>query len=285
MLRTSKRYVITTSGLNCYSYRVMSAGVDFSQYQNNPLLLWMHTRANGADKNQILPLGRVVEIRLEGDAWTGQPEFDESDTFALSIYRKYEAGVLNMLSLGALPLEISTDPKYMLEGQQNPTVLSCLVTDISCVDIGGNPQALPVQLYDERGNKIELSNAGIYSYFQLAKNANKSRPHTDHKKATVDIVENGINAGKLTNKMADTLLAMPTDEQSVEQIHHFVKAAKIDAARLEGKIPNSLLPDVTKSYDEIKNGYGGFNDMKAHAPEVYKAKFFEKHGRLPAQMK
>lgn len=168
MLRTSRRYVITTPAVNCYGYRILSSGVDFSQYNVNPILLWMHVRANGNSRDQILPLGRVVEIRLDGDVWTGQPEFDETDDFAMTVYAKYQAGILNMLSIGAKPLEVSDDPKYMMPGQTNPTVIKCIVTDISCVDIGGNPEAVAVQLFDLNGTLI-LSHSGISSYLQLAK--------------------------------------------------------------------------------------------------------------------
>ena len=281
MKRTTKRYVITTSALNCYSYRVLSSGVDFNQYRNNPIMLWMHQRATGDNTNQILPLGRVVEIRLEGDAWTGQPEFDENDTFAMSVYNKYESGILSMLSLGAIPLEVSSDAQYMLPGQQNTTVLACRVTDVSCVDIGGNPQALPVQLYDIGGNKIALS-----SYFQLAKK-DKQAPAPQsglkHKASTKAIVQNGVDAGKFDGHIAESLLSMGDDDDSVNTILSFVKNAKIQPENLEGKIPNALLPHVNKSYDELQMGYGGISDIKQYAPEVYKSKFFEKNGRLPAE--
>jgi len=264
---------------------VLSDGVDFSQYINNPILLWMHQRANGINKDQILPLGRVVEIRREGDAWTGQLEFDENDTFAMSVYNKYEAGVLNMISLGAIPLEISDDPKFMLSGQQNPTVIRCLVTDISCVDIGGNPQSLPVQLYDAGGNRIALSFTSVSTYLKLAKNdKNMQRVSTSkHTPKTQAIVKNAVNAGKLTDSMADSLLAMPVNDDTVDAIYGLVKSTKIDPDKLDGLIPKALMSQLSKSYDEISNGYGGFNDLKAHAPEVYKAKFFEKNGRLPAE--
>jgi len=282
MKRTTKRYVITTSAVNCYKYRVLSAGVDFSQYINNPILLWMHKRADGNSRDQILPLGRVVEIRLEGDAWTCQPEFDETDSFAMSVFNKYESGVLNMLSLGAIPLEVSDDPKYMLSGQTEPTVTKCKVTDVSCVDIGGNDQALPVQLYDASGRSIALSYGSVGQYLKLAKQS-KLFAAGNHKQSTVDVVENGIAAGKLTETMASDLLSLDDSDQSVRDIFDFVKAAKIKPDRLEGKIPKQIMPLLHKNWRDLKNEYGdGTKTLKEHAPEVYKAKFFEHHDRMPA---
>ncbi|MDB5029721.1 hypothetical protein [Mucilaginibacter sp.] len=282
MKRTTKRYVITTSALNCYSYRILSDGVDFSQYINNPILLWMHQRASGNTKDQILPLGRVVEIRRDGDAWTGQPEFDENDTFAMSIFAKYEAGVLNMLSIGAIPVEISDDPKYMLAGQTNPTVVKCKVTDVSCVDIGGNAQALPVQLFDVTGKLIALSYTGISSYLQLAKKGAMFSTN-NHKQSTIDVVTNGVDSGKITEDYAEALLGIGHDDDSVKEILSVVKNAKISPDRLEGKIHKSVIPLVTKNWYELKNVAGdGTAILREHAPEVYKAKFYEKHDRLPA---
>lgn len=287
MKRTTKRYVITTSALNCYSYRVLSDGVDFSQYNNNPILLWMHQRANGIDKSQILPLGRVVEIRREGDAWTGQPEFDETDAFAISVYNKYEAGVLNMLSLGATPLEMSSDPRYMLPGQQNPTVLSCKVTDISCVDIGGNDQALPVRLNNLAGSVFGLKNEYQNTdAFRPQKNGIHPvlSDNSGHKPSTVALIENAVHAGKITRTMALALLNHKAEPEGEAIIYDHIKKAKINPDALAGKVHPAVLPMAQKSWDDLKNSYGDeTKTLKEHAPEVYKAKFFEKHGRLPAE--
>jgi hypothetical protein len=286
MKRTTKRYTITTSAVNNYGYRVLSAGVDFTQFNNNPIMLWMHHRADGGNKNQILPIGRIVEIRLEGDAWTGQPEFDETDDFAMQVFNKYEAGILNMLSLGAQPLEISEDPKDMLPGQFNPTIKRCKVLDVSCVDRGGNDEALPVQLFDASGQPIALTKTSVSAaYLQLAASGKGQQfAANSHKQATIDVVNNAVAAGKMTDVMAVAFLANPTDEQSVNDIMENVKRAKINPDRLNGKVPKAIMPLVTKSWHELKSQPGDGNKMlKEHAPEVYKAKFFEHHGRLPAE--
>lgn len=157
MKRTTKRYVVTTSALNCYAFRCLTEGGDISQYANNRLLLWMHLRATGNSKDQILPLGNGVDLRFEGDQLTCYLEFDESDPFAMQIYNKYENGTLNMLSLGAKPIEISDDEALKLPGQTGPTVTKWLLVEISCVDIGGNPDAYGCQLYDADDNKIEMA--------------------------------------------------------------------------------------------------------------------------------
>lgn len=39
-----KRVRLTNDTLNSYGYRVLTSGVDVSQYERNPLLLYMHER-------------------------------------------------------------------------------------------------------------------------------------------------------------------------------------------------------------------------------------------------
>jgi hypothetical protein len=156
---------------------VLTTGGDMSQYVNNPIMLWMHLRATGNSKDQILPLGRCVDIKIEGDQITCYLEFDETDPFAMQIYNKYENGTLNMLSLGAKPIEISNDPELMLPGQLGPTVTKWLWVETSCVDIGGNPDAFGCQLYDADDNKIEMASLtpeGMIALYDNLQNTIKS---------------------------------------------------------------------------------------------------------------
>ena len=45
----AKEVIISTSGLNCYGGRVLTSGIDLTQFQKNPLLLWMHRRSFDRD--------------------------------------------------------------------------------------------------------------------------------------------------------------------------------------------------------------------------------------------
>ena len=40
----AKDFIINTSGLNSYGTRVLTPGIDLTQYKRNPVLLYMHTR-------------------------------------------------------------------------------------------------------------------------------------------------------------------------------------------------------------------------------------------------
>lgn len=158
MLKTTKRYVINSNAVNNYGFRVLSEGVDMSHYNNNPVMLWLHYRPTGARKDEVLALGFMKDIQIDKDGvMSGQPYFDDSDTFAKSIYDKYENGTYNMFSLCALPLEVSMEPEDLLPGQTGPTITKSLMKENSAVDIGGNPDAYGIELCDEAGQLIKLA--------------------------------------------------------------------------------------------------------------------------------
>lgn len=145
--------VISTSSLNSYGTRVLTSGIDISQYKRNPILLWMHRRPVYNDSP--LPIGKVENLRIDGDKLIGSLLFDETDDFAKKIKQKWEGGFLNMVSIGASVIELSESPEDLLQGQTRMTIKKCKLEEISVVDIGANDEAL--RLYDNGGNVINLS--------------------------------------------------------------------------------------------------------------------------------
>ena len=131
----AKEVIISTSGLNCYGSRVLTSGIDLTQYQKNPVLLWMHRRSyNGKD----MPIGRMENLRIDGDRLIGTPVFDENDEFAKQIASKWENGFLRMASAGIEIVETSDAPEHLLQGQTRATITRCKLEEVSIVDIGGN---------------------------------------------------------------------------------------------------------------------------------------------------
>lgn len=131
--------IITTNGLNCYGGRILTEGGDLTQYKRNPVLLYMHKR--GYD-GKTMPIGRMENIRIEGDKVIGTPVFDEKDEFAKRVGQKWEDGFLRMFSAGIEILETSSDPGVLIPGQTRPTVTKWKLEEVSIVDIGGNDEAL-----------------------------------------------------------------------------------------------------------------------------------------------
>ncbi len=169
----NKEVVISNSNLNAYGFRVLTEGIDITQYQRNPILLWMHNRPCHGTTNEVLPLGRIENLRIEGDCLIGTPVFDEQDEFAMRIKSKWDQGILKMVSAGLEILEWSDDPSVLVIGQRRATVTKCKLEEVSIVDIGANDDA--ITLYKE-GKQITLSvghDDEALNFINLKKQENK----------------------------------------------------------------------------------------------------------------
>ena len=144
--------IISTEAVNSYGSRVLTDGIDLSQYERNPVLLWMHRRSwePGA-----MPIGNVENLRVEDGKLIGTPVFDQNDDFAKQIESKWENGFLRMASAALEPIETTPDPTLVLPGQTRETVTRSKLIEVSIVDIGGNDEAL--QLYGEEGKLLKLA--------------------------------------------------------------------------------------------------------------------------------
>lgn len=151
----AKEVVISNSSLNSYGFRVLTEGIDLTQYKRNPILLWMHTRPFRGTTDEVLPLGHVENLRIDGDNLIGTPVFDEGDEFARRVKAKWDSGILKMVSAGLKVVEESSDPSVLLQGQQYATVSRSKLIEVSIVDIGSNDDALV--LYNEHDDIINLA--------------------------------------------------------------------------------------------------------------------------------
>ncbi|WP_143960236.1 phage protease [Litoribacter populi] len=148
--KSTKRFTISTEAENIKDFSVRTEGIDLSAYVLNPLMLWMHQRPKGVSRDEILPLGNFLDLEINDGKLSGVPAFDTTDTFAVSIMNKVENGTLRMASAGLVPIEWrNLDGKVWLWRSK--------MVEISLADIGCNPEALAVALYDENENLITLS--------------------------------------------------------------------------------------------------------------------------------
>lgn len=210
----AKEAVITTEAVNSYGSRVITAGIDTAQYERNPVLLWMHRRSWEAG---AMPIGRVENLRREGDRLIGTPVFDLNDNFAKQIADKWENGFLRMVSAGLEPLEQTDDPALVLPGQTRQTVTKSRLVEISVVDIGGNDEAL--QLY-QGGKVLKLAAGEDCECLRLLKNdgENDTDPTPDNEPGEGEETDKPQITTSQMNKEILTLLGLQetaTDEQAV----------------------------------------------------------------------
>ena len=140
-----KEAIISTERVNSYGSRVITAGIDYSQYEKNPVLLYMHRRGRKED----MPIGIMTNIREENGILYGTPKFDDDTEDERNISKKWDRGTLRMLSAGLDVLEWSEAPEMLMAGQTRPTVTKSKLIEVSVVDIGSNDDALQVGLYHD----------------------------------------------------------------------------------------------------------------------------------------
>lgn len=140
----AREAVITTNSVNSYGTRVLTEGLDLSQYEKNPIVLYMHKRG--------IPIGTMNDLRIEDDRLIGTPQIDGDTDEEKVIAAKWERGTLRMLSAGIEILEWSDDPQNLVQGQTRPTVTRSKLVEVSIVDVGANDDALQVRLYS--GDKL-----------------------------------------------------------------------------------------------------------------------------------
>ena len=219
-----KEVIISTEAVNSYGTRVLTSGIDLSQYERNPVLLWMHRRAwNGKD----MPIGRMENLRVEDGKLIGTPVFDQADDFAKQIESKWENGFLRMASAGLEPQETSPDPALVLPGQTRETVTRCKLVEVSIVDIGSNDDAL--QLCGADAKLLKLAAGEDSPALPLLTLADT--PDTPEEKP----IENPNNKKEM-NKEQLQLLGLPegaTDEQITAALNLMkTKADSADSLQL-----------------------------------------------------
>ncbi len=147
---------VSDESLNSYGFWVKSKGVKTDKYTG--LFLWNHLRAWRGTKDEVLPIGKINGLKLKNNEWhIESPEFDDGDTFAAELARKYEKGYLNAFSIGIVPLKFSDAQEDLKPGQTRMTIVECELVEISLCDIPSNRNAVALYEYDNEGNLVPLS--------------------------------------------------------------------------------------------------------------------------------
>lgn len=88
------RFILTNEAVNSAGIIIMTNGLNVEEFKKNPVMLFNH------DDTKII--GRWKDIRIENNAITAEPEFDEEDEFAMEIKRKVEKGYISGTSIGII---------------------------------------------------------------------------------------------------------------------------------------------------------------------------------------
>lgn len=165
------RVRISNEALNSYGTRIITSGIDISQFQKNPILLYMHERGE--------VIGTVENLAVEGDALVGDLSFDEVTELSKRVAAQFAKGSLRCVSAGLRIVELSDAPEMVVQGQTRSTVTRSILREVSVVDIPANPDA--VRLYDVDGKLLELSDSGESSLPKLSLTPNSNNSIMDLK--------------------------------------------------------------------------------------------------------
>lgn len=266
------KILISDESVNSYGLRVITAGIDLTAYKKNPILLWMHFRAWKGTKDEILPLGRIINLEIQDGKLYGEPEFDLTDPFAKQISEKYEKGFIKAASAGIDPKEWSDDPMLLLPGQTRPSLTKSVLMEVSLVDIPSNENC--VKLYtpdhkmvedDKIDNLIELNFKPTNKPIQMKKvalllglleTATEDQIHDAVKKMQDSIQAKDTELLQFAQKQAETLVdgAIAAKKISAEKRETFLTLAKTNFAQAK-EIIDGISVSV-KPMDVINQGGG-----------------------------
>jgi hypothetical protein len=211
-----KTFVVSDENIvNGHGFRVMTDGIDLTQYKKNPIVLYMHDRGrwkrDGSDGSEVI--GKAVKLYKKDGQLLADVEFDMEDKFSKKIAGKVERDFIRMTSIGADPIETSVDPKFLLPNQRYETVTASKLFEISICDIGSND------------NAIRLSHDGQPVQLQLINTENK--PNMSIKPIALAMgLDADISVEKLETAVLKLTKEKTTAEARVQELEDEIKLTK-----------------------------------------------------------
>lgn len=231
----NKRVRITNERLNSYGTRILTAGMDVSQYERNPVLLYMHERG------QVI--GYVKDLKVEGDEVTGELMFDEASELSVRCKKQWEFGSLKMVSVGIDVLELSEDKHHLVEGQTSPTITRSKLFEVSVVDIGANDDAI-VLMRD--GKRLEMGKDGESPLPKLNHNKKQDKDMNKEEIAMLLGLPADASEESIKAKVAE-LKAAAAERETLSKENDALQLSRIETA-VEGAISEKKITAEKKAH-------------------------------------
>ncbi|GIM58483.1 HK97 family phage prohead protease [Capnocytophaga canimorsus] len=123
-------FLVSDESENSQGFKVLTEGIDTSQFEKNPIMLYMHERPT--------IIGVWENLRKEDGKLYADAVFDTESQKGKEVARQVEQGFLRGASIGIT---------YEKSDFKNGVLEKCKLYEISIVDIGSNPNAL--KLYND----------------------------------------------------------------------------------------------------------------------------------------
>lgn len=153
-------FILSDDSINESGFRIDTAGIDIDQFKVNPIMLYMHNRANEWSNPELLPIGIWVNVRKEGGKLLADAEFDMDDEFAAKVAKKVEKGHLRASSVGIRVIAVSDDEADLQKGQTRSTITKSKLLEASIVDIPRNGNALRLA-FEDGADLMELGGVAV----------------------------------------------------------------------------------------------------------------------------
>lgn len=137
---SKKRFTFNDEKIkNSYGFYILTAGIDTTRFNRNPICLNDHSNWTGA------VLGTWADLSAENGALSGTPNFDTKDKYHKEVIRQVESGTIKGCSMGVL-----FDEADFTKNEKGELVLTkCELMEVSIVAIPSNANS--VALYHKNG--------------------------------------------------------------------------------------------------------------------------------------
>lgn len=214
----AKRIRISNETLNCYGTWIRTEGIDLTQFNRNPVLLWMHQRG--------VVIGMIKDIRVADGELAKQ---------------QWEKGTLRMGSPNFEILETSEDAALLKPGQTRPTVTRCKLMEYSMVDIGGNDDNIRLSY---EGRELRLNAGGGCDLPLLRKTLNENQ--------TLQTMNEQLKTIALMLGLADTATLQEVQKQINVLLGYQTANATLrtEKEKLEKELETLRLSGITQLVEE-----------------------------------
>ncbi len=138
----TKRFVFNDESVtNSYGFSVLTAGIDTSDFEKNPICLYDHKNTT---RNV---LGTWSELQVKKGQLSGVPVFDTEDADGKEVVRKVTKGTLKACSMG---LFFKKEDMQIVAGKV--VLTKCRLFEVSIVAVPSNANA--IALYNESGEML-----------------------------------------------------------------------------------------------------------------------------------
>ena len=212
---SSKRFVLSDHTKNLLGFVTITAGIDLSAFQDNPVMLYDHDYG--------LLIGQWVDYRIEGTNLTAAPAFDEEDEFAMKQYNKVEAGILRGASVGLSPVKFN---------QAKSELSACILLEASLTPVPNNKKALAI--YNDTGKKLNASEVTQYLLSVERTDYTINNNENMDKNLITALAALCVQAGHTINLTADS---KPEDfENAVKKVGEKMTALAVEKITLAARV-------------------------------------------------